>query len=1323
MATLALAAVGAAVGSTLLPAGISILGATLTGAAIGSQIGALAGSYVDQALFGGSGQSRAVEGPRLSDLHITASTEGAQLPRLYGRARLGGQIIWATDFDEEVITSSQPAGGGKGGALGGALGGGASVDVTEYRYYANFAVALCEGPITRVGRIWADGREIELTRLTWRLYTGTETQTVDSLIAAREGAGNAPAYRGVAYIVFDRMALADYGNRVPQLSFEVFRTNDTSATEIRSVVMIPGSGEFVYATEPVRQTFGAGVSTTENVRTLQGHSDWEVAVNQLQAGLPNAKQVSLVVSWFGTDLRAGNCQIKPGIEVAGKVTEPISWSVSGVARAGGYLISQIDSKAAYGGTPSDQTVVGAIKDLKLRGLNVTLTPFILMDVAAGNALPNPYGGTSQPAYPWRGRITCHPAAGQSGTVDKTAAAATQVANFVGTVTPAHFSLSGETVNYSGPAAEWSYRRMVLHQAYLAKAAGGVEAFLIGTELRGLTWVRSNANTYPFVTALMSIAADVKSILGAGTKVLYAADWSEYFGHQPGDGTNDVYFHLDPLWASASIDAIGIDVYWPLADWRDGRAHLDYAAGYRSTYDLNYLKANVQGGEGYDWYYASQTNRDNQVRSPITDGAGKPWVFRFKDIKNWWSNPHFNRPGGVESGSPTAWVAQSKPFWLMEIGCPAVDKGANQPNVFVDPKSIENSLPYYSRGVRDDLMQARFLKAFRDAFDWTKPGYVTGLNPVSTVNSQRMVNLDHIHVYCWDARPYPSFPYEITYWADGANWALGHWLNGRLGSVPLDETVTRMMADYGFADYDAGGLNGTVPGYVIDRVMSVRDALQPLELAYFFDSVESGGKIAFRHRGGAGPVLTVTPDALVETRASEPLYALTRGQETELPSSAKIRFISGEENYRQSVAEARRLVGASGRVAQADLPIVLDDSLAGALAETWLFESWAARERANFKLPPSALALEPGDVVTLNAGGVNRTLRVTDVSEHGVREIEARSIDVDVYDRVRVEARTPKPQPPVQSGSPAAEFMDLPLLSSTAAPETGFVAAVQVPWPGSVAVYSSAQTTGYQLKALVPAPATMGVTLDAVPPGIEGRIDRRAKFRVKLSNGTLASADMVTMLGGANTAAIRNASGAWEVVQFLNAVLVDVQTYEVSGLLRGQGGTEAAFAVTIAAGASFVLLDAAVTRVPLAFGDLNLPYNWKYGPGNRDIGDASYVTTSHAFTGVGLRPYSPARVKGSRAGGDLTVSWLRRTRIGGDSWGASEVPLSEDSEHYEVDILNGAAVVRTILATAPSVTYAAAQQVTDFGSAQAGVAVKVYQVSTTYGRGTGRAAVV
>ncbi|OLS44866.1 hypothetical protein BV509_11310 [Rhodovulum sulfidophilum] len=62
----------------------------------------------------------------------------------------------------------------------------------------------------------------------------------------------------------------------------------------------------------------------------------------------------------------------------------------------------------------------------------------------------------------------------------------------------------------------------------------------------------------------------------------------------------------------------------------------------------YLQANIAGGEGFDWFYASAADRSAQFGTAITDGAAsKPWVFRYKDLRAWWSNPHYNRLGGVE----------------------------------------------------------------------------------------------------------------------------------------------------------------------------------------------------------------------------------------------------------------------------------------------------------------------------------------------------------------------------------------------------------------------------------------------------------------------------------------------------------------------------------------------------------------------------------------------------------------------------------------------------------------------------------------------------
>lgn len=1318
MATLALAAAGAAAGSALLPAGVSFLGLALTGAQIGAQIGAFAGSFIDNALFGSSGQAATREGPRLKDLQVMASTEGTPIPRLYGRARLGGQVIWADDIEERAVTSS--GGGGSGKGIGSSKA--QASETIDYQYFASFAVALCEGTISGLGRVWADGQEMDLTNVVYRVYRGNETQGADILIQQKLGATNAPGYRGTAYIVFEKLPLADYGNRLPQLSFEVYRTVEPFGKDVRAVVLIPGSGEFVYATEGVSNELQPGESESENMNTRLGAVDWTVSLDQMEATLPNAKSVSLVVSWFGTDLRASHCDLRPGVERLNKLTTPLTWSVAGVNRSAAYVVSTVDDRPAYGGTPSDETVVQAIVDLKARGMSVVLNPFILMDVPSSNALPDPYGGTSQAAYPWRGRITVHPAPGEPGSPDGTATAASQIAAFMGTADPSGFAISGTDVIYSGPS-EWSYRRMILHYANLAKAAGGVSAFMIGSEMRGLTHARSAAGVYPMVQALVALAADVKDILGSTTTVLYSADWSEYFGHQPSDGSGDVYFHLDPLWSSPDIGAIGIDVYWPLADWRDGGSHLDIEAGYRSIYDLAYLKSNVQGGEGYEWYYASQAHRDNQTRTPITDGEGKPWVFRYKDLKSWWLNQHYNRPGGLEQSTPTGWVPQSKPFWFMEIGCPAVDKGANQPNVFIDPKSSESFAPYYSRVTRDDLMQRRFLRAMIEAFDPSKSGYIAGSNPVSTLTGKRMVDISRTHVYAWDARPFPTFPFNTELWSDGDNWRLGHWLNGRFAVAPLAETVSQIMLDYGFSSINSKALVGMIPGYVIDRIMAPRDALQPLELAYFFDSRETGGEIEFIHRGGEAPKASLTEDDLVEDKPGIALLSLTRAQETELPASAKIRFIGGSGDYRQSIAEARRLTGASGRVSQAELPMVLEFEQAGEMAETWLFESWAARERVAFSLPPSLIAIEPGDVLSIERRAETHLVRVTDVGEHGARAIQGLSIDPDIYGGAIAPSREVSVVSPVITGTPLVELLDLPLLRGDEAPERGYVAAYKQPWPGAIALYGSPETTGYKLRALIGASAVIGKTQTALPSNKPSILDHTTVLRVVLKTGSLSSVSTAQLLAGSNAAALKTPDGRWEVIQFQTATLVANLTYDLSGLIRGQSGTEDVIQATLAHGATFVLLGDELVAFSVPANETGLTYHWRYGPASRDIGDKTYGETTLAFRGRALSPLAPAHVRGERSSGDLTISWVRRTRIGGDTWDRTEVPLGEASERYEVDILSGAVVKRTLSSTTPQVAYSAIQQTADFGALQSSVSLCVYQVSDTIGRGIARAATV
>lgn len=455
---------------------------------------------------------------------------------------MGGTLIWATRFEEQV-TSERTGGKSSSGQR-----------VETFRYFANLAIGLCEGPVACVRRVWADGKELDLTRVEMRFYPGDRDQQPDPLIEAKQGAGMASAYRGLAYVVFERLPLDAYGNRIPLLQFEVVRPIGTLESQIKAACIIPGATEHGYRTVAVSESTGAGSARVLNRHSLQGLTDWDVSIDELMALCPNLERVAFVVSWFGTDLRAGECRILPGVEVSAR-NESSLWSVSGQSRESAHLVSRSGGGPAYGGTPDDASVVSAIADLKDRGLAVYLCPFVMMDIPAGNSLPDPYGASAQPAYPLRGRITCHPAIGQAGSVDRTAEAAGQLSAFTGAAQVTDFSVDGQRVTYAG--GETGYRGFILHYAQLAKAAGGVDGFIVGSELRGLTHVRDGANGFPFVAALTALAADVKSLVPA-TKLTYGADWSEYFGYHPQDGSGDVFFNLDPLWSSPAIDAVGID---------------------------------------------------------------------------------------------------------------------------------------------------------------------------------------------------------------------------------------------------------------------------------------------------------------------------------------------------------------------------------------------------------------------------------------------------------------------------------------------------------------------------------------------------------------------------------------------------------------------------------------------------------------------------------------------------------------------------------------------------------------------------------------------
>jgi hypothetical protein len=1304
MATLVLQAAGSAIGGAI---------GGPAGAMLGRAIGGIAGAVIDSSLVGGSGSGggRQIEGPRLKEMNGLSSTEGDPIPRVYGRAKLGGQLIWATRFEEQVTTTVERSGkrGGKG--FGGRAGGQAAAATTKtsYSYYANLAVAICEGPIAFIRRIWADGREVDCTTINMRRYHGTGGEQPDPLILAKEGW--APGYRDVAYVVFERLPLEDFGNRIPQFSFEVVKRVPGATDLVRAVTLIPGATEFGYDPAPRSQTLSPGVTRPENRHQLQRESDLQSSLDHMQALMPNLRRVSLVVSWFGSDLRAGVCRIEPRVESNTKLVEGLDWAVAGLVRGNAVPVSRVNGNPAYGGTPSDVTVITIIQALKARGLEVVFYPFIMMDVPAGNGLPDPYGRAEQPPYPWRGRVTCHPAAGQAGSVDGTASAEAQVTALVGTVQPGEISFDGTSVICAKPD-EWSFRRLILHCARLAEAAGGVSAFVIGSELIGLTRVRGLNASYPMVQALVALAADVRAILGSGTKLTYAADWTEYGAHVLGGGS-EVRFPLDPLWASANIDAVGIDWYPPISDWRDGPENAD-ASTARNATDLAYLRNGLVSGEAFDWYYPDAAARADQNRVAITDGAyGKPWIYRAKDLPNWWLNPHHERVGGAELASATAWVPGSKPIWITEIGFPAVDKSGNGPNVFPDPKSAESAYPPFSTAGRDDLVQMRALEASLGAFDPASSLFLPAANPVSPVTGLRMVDPANVYVWTWDARPFPAFPDHDEVWADGPNWDTGHWITGRAEGMALERLVEAICTDHGLGLPVISGVDGFLDGYVIDRPMSAREALEPLARTFGFDAVLNGQPV-FIGRNGA-IAANLDKDDLVPDRDDKP-WEIRRVQETELARELRLGFVDGDSEYRRAAVSTRRLSGSARRELAIDSAIVTRRDEAQRLANIRLQESWAARETVTFNLSPRLAALEPGDVIRLPVNAAGRLFRIVRITDGAERAVEARLVEPAIYAAPagRVQ-RIAKPAP-LLPGKPWLTVLDVPFPVGDP-PALQALAVFADPWPnGFVISRSDGEGAPFRRIGSALAPALIGRTLTPLGPGPLWRWDRKSTLDVKFSGDPIASVSELELFSGSNRLAIRGDDGTWEIIGAASAQLIGANTVRLSTMLRGLDGSEALASRNVAAGATIIMLDEALIPVASDLSLLGRTVRYRAGPFDRDSADPSVAEVTALVKGDALRPLSPVHPRARRSTAGIAISWIRRTRSGGDAWEPVDVPLGEDREAYRIDILNGVNVMRSYVTATADALYPPADEIADFGAAQTQLSVLIRQMSLTVGEG-------
>ena len=582
----------------------------------------------------------------------------------------------------------------------------------------------------------------------------------------------------------------------------------------------------------------------------------------------------------------------------------------------------------------------------------------------------------------------------------------------------------------------------------------------------------------------------------------------------------------------------------------------------------------------------------------------------------------------------------------------------------------------------------------------------------------MVDLDRMHVYAWDARPYPAFPADTDAWGDGANWRLGHWLTGRIASAPLAARCAPSSPTT--ASPPTTPARSTACSAASSSTASCPRARRSSRWSSPSSSTRARAAAASSSPTAAPP--SPPPSSTPTTSSSPPRR---RARHPHPRAGDRPAGLRQDHLHRRR----RRLSAPPWRKRAA--------SPAAAAAWRWPTCPWrwmpsrpprsprcgcsrpgppaSARSspcrRAAWRWSPATSSLSPPTAARACCASPRSASTACATSRRC-------GLDPDVYADAPGAARGQSGAVAVIVGQPFVVFLDLPLLRGDEPPAAGYVAAAQTPWPGPVAFYRSPETAGFQLKAHGARPRRH--RRHARSAAARRHLAPRSRNEPCASGSTAARSppSPSSPCSAAPTlAAVRNADGEWEVLQFLTAILTAPATYTLTGFLRGQAGTEHAMRAPLAAGARFVLLDGALARVDMTEDEVGLAFNWKCGPASRDIGSPNYVAGRPHLRRRGPEAAEPrARARdalgaatspspGSAAPAPAATPGTRRraARRGRGALRDRHPRRRHRRAHPHRH--------------SPGATYTAAHQTADFGTPQSSVSLRIFQISATRGRGT------
>ncbi|MBI4388975.1 MAG: hypothetical protein HY580_02240, partial [Nitrospinae bacterium] len=570
--------------------------------------------------------------------------------------------------------------------------------------------------------------------------------------------------------------------------------------------------------------------------------------------------------------------------------------------------------------------------------------------------------------------------------------------------------------------------------------------------------------------------------------------------------------------------------------------------------------------------------------------------------------------------------------------------------------------------------------------------------------------------------------------------------GAPGAGVSDQNIKDIVADLvqscglTAGDFDVSAINEQtvwtaaellVKGFIVNGPgASVRKAIEDLAGAFLFEVYESDGKLHFKHRNNiinGGPVAAIAESELGARpygTAEAGLLEIVTRQEVELPRELAVRYLNPQCSYWQGFQRAQLQQANSVLKLDQDFPIAMTDDQAKVAALAGLMLPWA--ERRSFKLALSVKYawLEAGDIIDVEYNSRSFPMRIVKINfDGGLLEVSAVSQDFAVggaggtVNRSTSGGGSAGPAVVSTISYPVAttvRILDVNLLSDADDGPGYYVSADKGAsanyWPGA-AIYKSSDDSAFVSIMSAGAPAETGTATNALADGPVSIWDRANSVNISMTNGQLYSDTEGNVLNGANIGILGS-----EIIQWTTAVLENDGTYTLSGLLRGRRGTEWA-AGTHAIGDRFYLYKPVeLRRISGLLDEIGLVRYYKAVTSGRPIAGESSVQFVNAA--AGLKPYAPVHIRGARdENGNLTLSWIRRTRTGGGWRDYVDASLGENTEQYSIDIMDGANVKRTFDGvTSETTAYTAAEQTADFGAPQPSVDVKIYQISADVGRG-------